>query len=144
MEIEKLKEDLKKELQSNNYTLYDCYYTKKDKTLHVEIDESIDLKQIETLSKIVSDFLDKYEDEFEDEYLLDVSSAGIERTIHKEQLPKAVGSYIYVKTKELKVYGDLVSYENGILKLSTQEKNIKKTLEINEADLKFVRYAVKF
>ena len=144
MDLKKLKEDLKKDLDDIGYSLYDLSYEKKDSILHVTIDKPMDLNEIEDLSKKVSIIMDKYDEDM-DEYLLDVSSVGIERPIRsKEELSGAIGSYIYVKTKDFKVYGDLVDFKDDILTLNTKDKNITKTLKINYDELKFVRYAVKF
>ena len=144
MDLKKLKEDLKKDLNDIGYSLYDLSYEKKDSILHVTIDKPMDLNEIEDLSKKVSIIMDKYDEDM-DEYLLDVSSVGIERPIRsKEELVLAIGSYIYVKTKDFKVYGDLIDFKDDILILNTKDKNITKTLKINYDELKFVRYAVKF
>lgn len=144
MEIEKLKDNLKRDLKSLGYDLYDVYYQKKDNVLSVIVDKQMDLNEVEELSKKVSSIMDLYDEDM-DEYLLDVSSVGIEREIRdKKELEKAVGSYIYVKTKELKVYGDLLEFKDDVLTLETKDKNITKKVNINYSDIKFVRYAVKF
>lgn len=144
MEIEKLKDNLKRDLKSLGYDLYDVYYQKKDNILSVIVDKQMDLNEVEELSKKVSSIMDLYDEDM-DEYLLDVSSVGIEREIRdKKELEKAIGSYIYVKTKELKVYGDLLEFKDDVLTLETKDKNITKKVNINYSDIKFVRYAVKF
>ena len=144
MEIKELKENLQRDLKSLGYVLYDVSYEKKNRILHVTIDKQMDLNEVEELSRKVSSIMDMYDQDME-EYLLDVSSVGIEREIrNQEELKAAVGSYIYVKTKELKVYGDLVEFDGEVLTLKTKEKNINKTLKINYKDIKFVRYAYKF
>ena len=144
MEIKKLRENLEKDLAKIAYKVYDVSFEKKDSILHVIIDKPMDLNEIEVLSKKVSEIMDKYDEDMP-EYLLDVSSVGIERPIRSsEELKKAVGSYIYIKTKDLKLYGDLLDFKDDILSLKTKDKNITKTLKINYDELKFVRYAVKF
>ncbi len=144
MEIKELKENLQRDLKSLGYVLYDVSYEKKNRILHVTIDKQMDLNEVEELSRKVSSIMDMYDQDME-EYLLDVSSVGIEREIrNQDELKAAVGSYIYVKTKELKVYGDLVEFDGEVLTLNTKEKNINKTLKINYKDIKFVRYAYKF
>ena len=144
MEIKELKENLQRDLKSLGYVLYDVSYEKKNRILHVTIDKQMDLNEVEKLSRKVSSIMDMYDQDME-EYLLDVSSVGIEREIrNQDELKAAVGSYIYVKTKELKVYGDLVEFDGEVLTLKTKEKNINKTLKINYKDIKFVRYAYKF
>ena len=144
MEIKELKEKLGNDLLSLGYKLYDCYFEKKEHILHVVIDAKMDMNQIEELSKKVSEIMDLYDGDM-DEYMLDVSTVGIEKEIRSEdELKEAVGSYIYVKTKELKVYGDLESFDGNILTLKTKDKNITKTVKVNYSDVKYVRYAVKF
>ena len=62
--------------------------------------------------------LDQFEDEFEDNYFLDVSTVGVERPIRNEdELKKRSVQYIYVKTKENEYYGTLLSYNDGIMNL---------------------------
>lgn len=144
MNIKELKENLKRDLTSLGYELYDVSYSKSDKTLSVVIDKNMDLKEIESISKKVSKIMDLYDEDM-DEYLLDVSSVGVERPIKsEEEMSKAIGSYIYVKTKDEKIYGDLKSYKEGILTLETKDKNLTKEIKINYADIKIARYAVKF
>lgn len=144
MEIKELKQNLERDLKSLGYVLYDVTYEKKNKILHVTIDKQMDLNEVEELSRKVSSIMDLYDEDME-EYLLDVSSVGIEREIRNaDELKQAVSSYIYVKTKELKVYGDLKEFDGETLTLVTKEKNINKTLKINYKDIKFVRYAYKF
>ncbi len=144
MEIKELKENLQRDLKSLGYVLYDVSYEKKNRILHVTIDKQMDLNEVEELSRKVSSIMDMYDQDME-EYLLDVSSVGIEREIrNQDELKAAIGSYIYVKTKELKVNGDLVDFDGEVLTLNTKEKNINKTLKINYKDIKFVRYAYKF
>lgn len=144
MEIKELKEKLGNDLLSLGYKLYDCYFEKKEHILHVVIDAKMDMNQIEDLSKKVSEIMDLYDDDM-DEYMLDVSTVGIEKEIRSEdELKEALGSYIYVKTKGLKVYGDLESFDGNILTLKTKDKNITKTVNVNYSDIKYVRYAVKF
>lgn len=144
MDLKALKKNLKEELKNLGYELYDVSYSKKDNILHVEVDKSMDLIEIEDLSKKVSKIMDKYDDEL-DEYLLDVSSVGLERPIrNEEELNKAVGSYIYVKTNKVEIYGSLKSFNEGILIIKHKEKNLSVESAINYKDIKKVRYAVKF
>ena len=144
MKLAALKENLKRDLTSLGYELYDVSYSKKDRILQVLIDKKMDLKEIESLSKKVSKIMDLYDEDM-DEYILDVGSVGIERPIRdEEELKKAVGSYIYVRTKEEKIYGTLVSFDGNVLKLSVKDKNVTKETAIGYKDIKNVRYAVEF
>ena len=144
MKTAALKENLRRDLKSLGYELYDVTYSKKDKILQVLIDKNMDLKEIESLSKKVSKIMDLYDEDM-DEYILDVSSVGIERPIRdREELKEAVGSYIYVKTREDKIYGTLVSFDEDVLTLNVKDKNVTKELSLNYDDIKNVRYAVEF
>lgn len=144
MEIKDLKEKLGNDLLSLGYKLYDCYFEKKENILHVVIDAQMDMNQIEELSRKVSEIMDLYDSDM-DEYMLDVSTVGIEKEIRNEdELKDAIGSYIYVKSKEVKVYGDLLDFDGNILTMTTKDKNITKTIKIDYSSVKYVRYAVKF
>ncbi len=144
MKISDLKENLQRDLKCLGYELYDVSYSKKDRILQVLIDKNMDLKEIESLSKKVSKIMDLYDEDM-DEYLLDVSSVGIERPIRgREELKKAIGSYIHVKTKEDRIYGTLISFDDDLLKLSTKEKNVTREMTVAYEDIRNVRYAVEF
>ena len=146
MNLEKVKKALQDFSEKNNLKLYDVTYHKNDQTLSVLFDEKFDMEKLEEVSGKVSDLLDKYEDEFENNYFLDVSTIGVERPIrNEEELKEAVGSYIYVKTKDKEeYYGDLKSFNNGVLSLDVNDKNKVKNYSIEYKNVKKVRYAVKF
>lgn len=145
MEIKKIEKELDDFLQTKNIKLFEMKYYKSNQTLEVLLDEDFDLDQIEEVSNEISAFLDNYEDEFDDNYILDVSNIGIERPIrNEEELIKAINSYIYVKGKEFEYYGTLLNYEDGIIHLQTMGKNIKKNISVNYSKVKKARYAVKF
>lgn len=144
MEIKELNEKLAYELDLLGFKLYECYYEKKNNILHVSIDASLDMNEIEEISKKVSEIMDKYDGDM-DAYMLDVSSCGIEKKIRNaDELKEVIGSYIHVKGKGFKYYGDLEDFDGAVITLKTMEKNISKTIKINYSDVKAVRYAVKF
>ena len=144
MEIKELTEKLAYELNQVGYKLYDCFFEKKNNILHVVIDASLDMEQIEKVSKKVSEFMDKYDEDM-DAYMLDVSTCGIEKKIRNaDELKEAIGSYIHVSGKGFKYDGDLLNFDGSIITLEIKEKNISKTIKINYSDVKAVRYAVKF
>ena len=146
MNLEKVKKALQDFSDKNDLKLYEVTYHKNDQTLSVLFDEKFDMEKLEEVSGKVSDLLDKYEDEFENNYFLDVSTIGVERPIrNEEELKEAVGSYIYVKTKDKEeYYGDLKSFNNGVLSLDVNDKNKVKNYSIEYKNVKKVRYAVKF
>lgn len=144
MELDKIKTNLSKDIEKLGYHLYSLKYSKKEKILEVLIDESIDLNEISKLSEKISKIMDKYDEEF-DEYLLDVASAGCERDIKtKEDIKKAVNSYVHIKTEELNIDGTLKSYKAGVLEIEYLDKKRKKNIKVKEEDVKKLRYAVKF
>lgn len=144
MEVNAFKEALSKDIESVGYHLYSLTYKKKDNILEVLIDESLDLDGISRLSELISGFMDKYDKDF-DEYLLDVSCAGCERRIRNEdELRRAVGEYVHIKTREFEEDGYLKSFENGKVTVEYMDKTRKKAVTVNYDDIKMIRYAVKF
>ena len=144
LEVNTFKEALSKDIESVGYHLYSLTYKKKDNILEVLIDESLDLDGISRLSELISGFMDKYDKDF-DEYLLDVSCAGCERRIRNEdELRRAVGEYVHIKTREFEEDGYLKSFENGKVTVEYMDKTRKKAVTVNYDDIKMIRYAVKF
>ena len=155
MEVNTFKEALSKDIESVGYHLYSLTYKKKDNILEVLIDESLDLDGISRLSELISGFMDKYDKDF-DEYLLDVSCAGCERISlvrrrarssrirNEDELRRAVGEYVHIKTREFEEDGYLKSFENGKVTVEYMDKTRKKAVTVNYDDIKMIRYAVKF
>lgn len=145
MKLDSIKEKLEDYLKQKNLKLFEITYSKKDEILSILLDEQLDLDKLEEISNDISTYLDKYEDEFDDNYILDVSTVGAERPIRNEDdLNRAVGEYIYVKTKESEYYGTLLDYTDGIIHLEVMEKTKKKNVSVDYSKTKQVRYAVKF
>ncbi|WP_338982944.1 hypothetical protein [Spiroplasma endosymbiont of Othius punctulatus] len=101
-------------------------------------------------NEIVSNLLDAKFDAIEDEYMLEVSSAGAEREIKSEEVLKGlVGKYFFIRTKK--------PFENELTEFSAELKEIKgdkylfaffikgrpKKLEISYSDIEFIRFSVK-
>ncbi len=145
MNTDKIKKEIEGFLSSKGMKLFDLQYSKKDQTLTVLLDEKLSMDELEEVSNEISQLLDKYEDEFVDNYFLDVSTVGAERPIrNKEELKDAVGEYIYVKVKGNEYYGTLHSFENETLTLKVKDKTREKDVLIEYPQIKKVRYAVKF
>ena len=145
MNTDKIKKEIEGFLSSRGMKLFDLQYAKKDQTLTVLLDEKLSIDELEEVSNEISQLLDKYEDEFVDNYFLDVSTVGAERPIrNKEELKDAVGEYIYVKVKGNEYYGTLHSFENETLTLKVKDKTREKDVLIEYPQIKKVRYAVKF
>ena len=145
MNLDKVEKSLKDYLSDLKIKLYELNYLKNDSTLSIVLDERLDMNELEEVSNKISEYLDKYADDFDDNYILDVSTVGIERPIrNEEELSEAVGEYIYVKTKDYEYYGDLKEFADGIIKLETKDKTRTVNVSIEYSKTKFVRYAVKF
>ena len=123
MDIKIIEKDLNEYLTQKNLHLFEVKYYKSDQTLSVILDEKFDMDELEKVSNDISTYMDKYDDEFAENYILDVSTVGVERPIrNEEELVKAIGEYIYVKTKDDEVYGYLRKYENNILSIDLKKK----------------------
>lgn len=144
MNLDNLKKDLNDYLKGEGLKLYDLSYQKSEQILTVMLDESLDLNAIEEISSKISDFMDKHDSEF-DNYILDVTTVGAERPIKNEdEVNKAIGSYVYVKTKEESLNGTLTDYKEGKLYLEYMDKTRKKQAVIDYKEVKQMRYAIKF
>lgn len=111
--------------------------------------EGLTLEQATDLNNAISDALD-VEDFIDDEYYLEVSSPGIERELKKDaDIKNAVGQYICIKTYE-KILdqkewnGDLLSYEEDIIKMQINIKGRKKIIEVPKSKISKIRLAIKF
>ena len=145
MDINKIKTVLEDFSKENDLKLFDVNYQKSSLILSVLFDNELDMDKLEEVSNKLSSYLDRYEDDFDDNYFLDVSTVGVERPIRNEdELKDAVGSYIYVKTKENEYYGTLHSFNNGVLALKVKDKNRMKDISVEYSKTKQVRYAVEF
>ena len=145
MNTEKIRNVLTGFVNEKGMKLFDIEYKKSDQTLTVLLDEKLDMDALEKISGEISSFLDQYEDEFADNYFLDVSTVGVERPIrNEEEVRYAVGEYIYVKTKDNEYYGTLTSFNNGMMNLKVKDKTREKDVSIEYSKTKKVRYAVKF
>ena len=145
MDLSRVKKSLQEFVEEKGMKLFEVTYHKKDATLSVLLDEKLNMDELEKISQEISDHLDRFDDEFDDNYLLDVSTVGVERPIrNEEELLEAIGAYIYVKTKEREYYGTLKSFEEGTLLLETKEKNRTKDVSVDYSQIKRIRYAVQF
>ena len=93
------------------------------------------------VSELISDKLDET-DPIKDEYILEVSSPGIEKPLKTfEQVQKSVKN---PKAGLYEVEGYLKSVDNQELEFEYLVKNIKKKIVVNYDNIQFIRLAVKF
>ena len=116
--------------------------------------ESLNIDQATALNEAMSLELDKL-DLIEDEYMLEVSSPGIERELKTdEDINNNIDEYVHIdfkthfpitaKTKVLEVEGYLRSYQNNLLEIEYNNKGQIKKLSINKEEIKLIRQAIKF
>ncbi|MFU8786451.1 MAG: ribosome maturation factor RimP [Candidatus Izemoplasmataceae bacterium] len=144
--MEKLKNDIQKIVEDLGFELYDLLYEKREeegKVLSVEIDheKGIDIDDCVKVSETVSLYLDET-DPIEEAYSLEVISAGAERLLRNdEEIKRALGKYIYVKTFDQELSGILESLTNETI--TVKEKN-RRTHTILKAEITTIRLAINF
>lgn len=129
--VEKLLENI---ITNLGYDLYDVIYEKegKDYYLRIVIDkpEGIDINDCEKVNNEINDILDEA-DYIKDQYFLEVSSPGLERTLRKEKhFLSQIGNEISVKlfkpiNKQKELKGTLEEYNNNELTIKVGETTIK-------------------
>ena len=125
---------LRKIIEDLEYELYDVVYEKEGKDYYLRIfidkDEGIDLNDCETVHNAINDILDEA-DYIKDQYFLEVSSPGLERTLRKkEHFMKQIGNEIMVKLyrpidKKKEFSGTLTCYNDDSIGLDIQGNEIK-------------------
>lgn len=116
------------------YELYDIEYVKENKNyflrIYIDSKKGIDLNDCEKVTNSITKLLDE-KDYIEQQYFLEVSSPGIERTLKKEKhLKDNIGNEIQVKLfspldgkKQYK--GILKSYTNDCVIILLDNKEMK-------------------
>lgn len=125
---------LENTIENLGYDLYDVLYEKegKDYYLRIIIDSSngIDLNDCEKVNNEINDILDEA-DYIKEQYFLEVSSPGIERTLRKEKhFLSQIGNEVCVKlfkpiNKQKEIIGTLEEYNKNELTIKTNESTIK-------------------
>lgn len=114
----------------------------------LSIDEATDL------NNLISEELDK-EDFISEDYMLEVSSPGIERVLKTEEdIIKSLNDYVHIdfindfeimKNVYLKdIEGTLISYEDDVFVLSVNLKGRIKNISIEKNNVLLIRKAIKF
>ena len=122
--------------------------------IRITIDDpsSFDI-DIDDVAKINEEVLDLVNDLLPDGYYLEVTTLGIERELkNDDDLEKALGKYIYLKTYEKiesafnlkEMYGYLESYTDNSININVINKTKTKLVTIEKAKIAKVRLAVKF
>ena len=101
-------------------------YGKFNLTVFIWSKDGVDLNACETAHNALNTVLDKYEELFPEEYVLNVSSSGLDRPIvTMDDFRRAMGTEIEVKEAKTKQHGVLVSYTDDSFVIRTTDKNPK-------------------
>lgn len=127
---------LKNIIENLGYDLYDVLYEKegKDYYLRIVIDKTdgtvIDINDCEKVNNEINDILDEA-DYIKEQYFLEVSSPGVERTLRKEKhFLSQIGNEISVKlfkpiNKQKELIGTLEEYNKNEIIIKTNESTMK-------------------
>ena len=127
--LESIKEMVLPLIEQNDCYLDDIEYVKDNNEMYLRIyieknEGYLDMDTCVAVSELISDKLDET-DPIKDEYILEVSSPGIEKPLKTfEQVQKSV--------------------DNQELEFEYLVKNIKKKIVVNYENIQFIRLAVKF
>ncbi len=131
---EKIENLVKPIIENLGYNLFDVIYVKeaKDYYLRIFIDSKngISIDDCEKVSNAINDILDE-KDYIKEQYYLEVSSAGLERVLRKEEhLQANIGNEIEVKLfknlEKSKVYqGVLEKFDENSIVIKTEERELK-------------------
>ena len=143
MDLRGIRLDIEKKIKPLGYQLYDIEYVKERQQtiLRVIIDKpsGIDIDDCVAASEVISVYLDDT-DPISDNYSLEVTSPGAEKKLrNREEIVQAIGRYVFVKTNEQEVMGELVGFEEDTLSLKTRQKII----DINYLNVTLIRLAIK-
>ena len=121
---ERVEELLKDKIENIGYSLYDVEYAKEGQNYYLRIfidsPKGIDLNDCEKVSNEINELLDQA-DYIKEQYFLEVSSPGIERTLRKDKhLEQNIGKEINIKLFKKDENGKK-EYQ-GILKQYNEEK----------------------
>ena len=141
---ERVESLVESKINNLGYELYDVEYAKegKDYFLRIFIDkpEGIDLNDCEKVNDGINELLDQA-DYIKEQYFLEVSSPGIERTLRKDKhLETNIGSLIEVKLfkpieKQKIIQGILKQFNSEVLELEIEDR----TIEISRKDISVIK-----
>ena len=133
---EKIENLLKPIIENLGYNLFDVIYVKEAKDYYLRIfidnEKGISIDDCEKVSNAINDILDE-KDYIKEQYFLEVSSAGLERVLRKdEHLKSNIGNEIEIKLfknfENSKTFqGILEKFDNDVIVVKTAEKEV--TLE---------------
>ena len=139
MDIEKIKKAIEPIAKKLEVEVYKVVYEKENGKNYLRIflekeDYSLDLDTCVKASEAISPLLDKL-DPIEDEYFLEVASAGERELVTKEDYLRAINMYILVDVTERvldydELVGDLVKVNDDSIELKINLKGRMKVVTI--------------
>ena len=129
-EVEKLITPIVKDL---GYFIVDIEYSKKFDGMNLEItidrEGGVDINDCEKVHNVLSAMLDTIDDEFDDDYVLNVSSQGLDRKIvTDDDFRRALDTEIELfDANKKKSHGTLLSFDDENIVIKTDGKNPKET-----------------
>ncbi len=104
-------------------------YGRFNVTVYIWSQVGIDLDACESVHNALNPVLDKYEELFPEEYVLNVSSSGLDRPIvSMDDFRRAMNTEIEVKDDKGKRHGTLIAYDNESFTIKTGDKNPKEII----------------
>ncbi|WP_339023165.1 ribosome assembly cofactor RimP [Spiroplasma endosymbiont of Crioceris asparagi] len=105
----------------------------------------ISFDDLVTYNEKISDLLDREFADIDDDYMLEVSSAGAERKVDSlDTLKNSLEQYFFVQTKELEFNGTLIDVNNNVLTFKYFIKGQPKKAILEYEQIDFIRFAIKF
>ena len=149
---ESVKNLIEKPIKALGYSEVEVKYVKEFGTQYLRVlvdkDDVIDLEDIVKVNDLVSPLLDEA-DLISNEYVLDVTSFGAEKSIPVSNLEKYVGKYVNVHLSNPykglnNIEGDLVSVEGKEVTISFKDKARVIKAILNRDEIDKARLAIKF
>lgn len=152
MDIKKLQDMIEPVLEEMDIRLYEMKWIRqKESVLQIAIlrkDGTMDLDTCADASERISEILDA-NDPIDIEYTLEVCSPGAERQIRDlSELDTVKDPYVFIRLKTpvkkmTEIKGDVTSRQDGVLVIEYRDKAARRTVEINEDNIEFIRFAVR-
>lgn len=152
IDLQLIKNEIENLLKNEGYELVEFDFSKvgSDMILHIEIDKesSISMDDIVEVSGKISELLDVI-DKSTDAYMLDVSSAGIEKKIKIEDLKNKINEYVSLELIEPvkgtnEIIGTIIDANEYEITVSYFLKGAPKKSVINLKNISIARKAIKF
>lgn len=153
--IDEVRELIEPSLSDMNISIFEITYGKegKDKVLRILVEKkdetNISLDEIVQVSEKISLLLDEKDLISDDNYMLDVASAGAEHPIRLDELAKYENKYVNLHLinaldGENTYEGTLLEVSNESILLSIRIKTRTKNITIEKSNIDRARLAIKF